>query len=96
MSPPVQKDIDRVVAIWQACRERCGGAGAMLFGEFGIPDAYFAPVVTRFATYAVSLPPAARTYADAVLELASMREWMAAARRETAFVAADEPYADKP
>ena len=94
MNPAVQKDIDRVVAIWQSCRQRFGAAGPMLFGEFGIADAYFAPVVTRFMTYAVPLPPVAEAYAAAVRRLAAMREWMAAARLETAFVAADEPYAE--
>ena len=93
MNPAVRRDIDRIVAIWQSCRERFGASGPMLFGEFGIPDAYFAPVVTRFMTYAVPLPPVAEAYANAVCRLASMQEWMAAARQEPAFVAADEPYA---
>jgi len=39
------------------------------------------------------LPPAAQRYADAVRDLAAVRAWMHAARQETAFVAADEPYA---
>ena len=94
MTPAARRDIDRIVAIWQSCRERFGTTGTMLFGEFGIPDAYFAPVVTRFMTYAVALPPVAEAYAKAVSGLASMQEWMAAARLETAFVAADEPYAE--
>jgi len=47
----------------------------------------------RFATYAVEMPPVAQAYADAVRGLAAVQEWMAAARQETAFVAADEPYA---
>jgi glutathione S-transferase len=94
MNPAVRKDIDRIVAIWHSCRERFGAAGPMLFGEFCIADAYFAPVVTRFMTYAVPLPPVAEAYAAAVFRLAAMQEWMAAARLETAFVAADEPYAE--
>ena len=96
MNPAVRRDIDRVVAIWESCRERFGAAGPMLFGKFGIADAYFAPVATRFMTYAVPLPSVAETYANAVRRLASMQEWMAAARLETAFVAADEPYAEAP
>ena len=94
MNPAVRKDIERVVSIWQSCRERFGGDGAMLFGRFGIADAFYAPVVMRFATYAVELPAAAQAYADAVRGLAAVREWMAAARQETAFVAAYEPYAE--
>jgi glutathione S-transferase len=93
MSPGVQGDIDRIVAIWQSCRERHAAQGDMLFGRFSIADAYYAPVVMRFMTHAVALPPQAQAYADAVRALPSVQEWMAAARRETEFVAADEPYA---
>jgi len=95
MSPEVNKDIDRIVAIWEDClaqpKEEADGAG--LFGAFGVADAMFAPVVTRFVTYAVALPAVAQAYADAVLGSAAVREWVDAARRETAFVRASEPYA---
>ena len=94
MNSAVRTDIDRVVAIWEFCRERFGRNGPMLFGDFGIADAYYAPVVMRFVTYAVELPALSRAYADAVRELPAVKEWVAAARQETAFVAADEPYAD--
>jgi glutathione S-transferase len=94
MNPAVRKDIDRIVSIWRSCRERHARDGAMLFGRFGVADAFYAPVVMRFMTYAVGLPPVAQAYADAVRELPAVQEWMAAARQETAFVAAAEPYAD--
>ena len=93
MSPAVQKDIDRIVDIWQSCRARDGKAGELLFGQFTVADAFYAPVASRFSTYAVTLPPVAQRYADALLALPAVREWMAQARRETEFVRADEPYA---
>lgn len=93
MSPAAQKDIDRIVEIWETCRARFGQGGELLFGQFSIADAFFAPVATRFLTYAVKLPPVAQQYADALLDLSSVREWMTQARRETEFVRADEPYA---
>jgi len=96
MNPDVRKDIDRVVDIWTACRERFGQGGDLLFRGFSIADAYYAPVVTRFATYAVELPQVARRYADAVLALPAVREWSAAGRAEPEFVAEDEPYAARP
>jgi glutathione S-transferase len=96
MNPDVRKDIDRIVDIWTACRERFGQGGDLLFGGFSIADAYYAPVVTRFATYAVELPQVARRYADAVLALPAVREWSAAGRAEPEFVAEDEPYAARP
>jgi glutathione S-transferase len=95
MTPQSKKDIERVVEIWTECRRRFGVGGELLFGRFSIADAYYAPVVTRFETYAVALPPAARAYADAVRALPAVREWCEAARRETEFVAADEPYASR-
>jgi glutathione S-transferase len=95
MTPASRKDIDRIVALWADCRERFGGAGSLLFGRFSIADAFYAPVVTRFRTYAVKLPRVAEEYCEAVLALSAVREWSEAARRETEFVAADEPYATK-
>lgn len=93
MSPAVRKDIDRIVEIWESCRARYGKGGELLFGQFTIADAFYAPVATRFSTYAVALPPVAQRYADALLALAAVRDWMAQARRETDFVRVDEPYA---
>jgi glutathione S-transferase len=92
ISPEVQRDIDRICALWQACREQAAG-GDLLFGAFCIADAYFAPVVMRFMTYAVALPPAAQAYCNALRQLASVREWMDGAHAETEFVPGDEPYA---
>jgi glutathione S-transferase len=93
MSPAVQLDIDRVVDIWESSRARFGGNGDLLFGQFSVADAYYAPVATRFLTYAVTLPPLAQRYAEALLDLSAVREWMVQAQRETEFVRVDEPYA---
>jgi glutathione S-transferase len=95
LTPASQKDIDRVVAIWTDCRERFGGTGNFLFGRFSIADAFYTPVVMRFHTYAVKLPPVAQAYCEAVQALGAVKEWIEAARRETEFVAEDEPYAKK-
>jgi glutathione S-transferase len=93
MSPAVERDIQRIAAIWTDCRSRFGSGGDLLFGHFTAADAYYVPVAMRFITYAVSLPAAARDYVEAVSNLPAVVEWMDAARRETQFVAADEPYA---
>ena len=94
-TPDALKDIARVVAIWESCRSRFGAAGDMLFGQFTCADTMFAPVVSRFETYAVPLPANARRYADAVLDLPGVKAWYGAALAETAFVPADEPYANR-
>ena len=96
MSPEVQGDIGRIVGIWESCREQYGKGGDLLFGQFTAADAFYAPVASRFLTYAVTLPPVAQAYADALLALPAVREWMAQARSETRFVRADEPYRSAP
>ena len=89
-SNAVQRDLDRIVGLWRDALERSGGP--LLFGAFTVADAFFAPVVSRLATYAAALPADAATYRDRVLALAAMREWTDAARAESEFVAEDEPY----
>lgn len=98
MNAAVQKDVDRIVALWRECRQQSGtGAGAaLLFGDFSIADAFFAPAAMRFATHAVALPPDAAAYAAALRALPAVQDWMAGARRESEFVAGDEPYAQRP
>lgn len=81
-TPEVEKDIRRIVALWEDCRARFGADGPFLFGAFGNADAMYAPVVTRFATYGVALGGTSRAYANAVLGLPPMREWFAAAEAE--------------
>jgi len=82
MSSEVQKDIARITAIWQECRQQFGSGGNLLFGEFTIADAMFAPVVSRFVTYDVQLDPISRAYAEAILALPAMQEWTKAAEAE--------------
>jgi glutathione S-transferase len=64
----------------------------MLFGEFGIADAFFAPVVMRLKTYAVPLPPAIDGYVRRVAELPGVAAWVADAIAEHDFLAFEEPY----
>ncbi len=89
-SPEVDRDVARISAIWRRCRERFGGAGDMLFGAFTVADAMFAPVVSRFVTYAVELDPVSRAYVDAVSALPAMKAWVAAARAEAERIEGEE------
>ena len=81
-APGVAEDIARVTAIWRECRERFGAGGQMLFGRFTIADAFYAPVVSRFTTYAVDVDEVCSRYMDAVWALPSMQAWRAAAVAE--------------
>lgn len=88
----VQRDIDRICALWAGLRARHGADGPFLCGRFCAADAFFAPVVFRFNTYAPELPEPAQAYMTAMLALPAMREWAAAAALEDEFLAEDEPY----
>jgi len=74
-TPEVLTEIRRIDEIWSQAK------GPFLFGPFSAADAMYAPVVLRFRTYGVEV--ANRAYAEAVLALPAMQEWIAAAERET-------------
>lgn len=93
LAPAVRADVERVLALWNDCRERFGAGGPFLLGAFTIADAMYAPVVTRFHSYGVALPPASQAYADAVRALAPMREWAEAGVAETERIAATDEVA---
>ena len=87
----VAGEIERVQRSWGEAREKHGAGGPFLFGAFTIADAMYAPVVLRFRTYAVQLNPVCREYADAILALPAMQQWLADAEAETEVIAAFEP-----
>lgn len=84
----VQADIDRVLLIWQTCRQQFGQDGEFLFGSFTIADAMFAPVVSRFITYDVPLSAVAQAYSQAIWQFPPLQDWLAAAALETETIAA--------
>jgi glutathione S-transferase len=90
MTAAVLKDIDRIEEIWRDCRSRFGKGGAFLFGRFSIADAMYAPVVSRFETYAIPVSEDSRAYMDAVLNTAAFRAWREAALKESWVVPSDE------
>lgn len=73
-------DVERIKEIWTECLERWGGP--FLYGAPTIADAMYAPVCTRFRTYAVELPPALQAYCDHIFDWAPMQEWYQAALAE--------------
>ena len=76
-----QTDIDRVIAIWHECLKDHGGP--FLFGKQPcIADAMYAPVVTRFLSYDVTLDRDCAAYCKRIMELPAMQEWVAAAKQE--------------
>ncbi len=91
-TPEVEKDIARIIDIWSTCRRQCQAQGPFLFGHFTVADAMFAPVVTRFRTYGVSLEGLAFDYSRAILGLPAFQEWQAAGVKEPWFIKASEIY----
>lgn len=96
-TPEALAEAGRVIALWSDClaRKAAGpqSTGPFLFGRFSIADAMYAPVVLRFRTYGVELPGECRAYAEAILALPAMREWVAAAEAETEAIPQFEQYA---
>jgi len=92
----VQRDLDRICALWAGLRARHGADGPYLCGAFSAADAFYAPVVFRLNTYAPPLPDDAQAYLRTMLALPAMREWAAEAAREDEFLPEDEPYRAAP
>lgn len=84
-------DARRIDALWADARARFGQGGSFLFGRFSAADAMYAPVVTRFITYAVDVSAPSRAYMDAVTALPAYAEWKAAGIVEPWVISHDEP-----
>lgn len=86
----VERDIRRIETIWTDCRNTYGTDGDFLFGGFSNADAMFAPIISRFTTYAVELNSTCQAYMDAVQNLPAMIEWSDAGRTEPWTITEDE------
>ena len=82
LSQPVKDEIDRILQLWAQARARFGGTGQFLFGEWNAADMMYAPVVTRFITYGVAVPPFAEGYMKDVLSHPHVAEWIDKAQDE--------------
>ncbi len=91
LSQPVIADINRIMQLWAQARARYGGTGDYLFGEWCAADIMFAPVVTRFVTYRVAVPPFAATYMENVLHHEHVVEWIELAQDEPWVIEEYEP-----
>lgn len=86
----VRADLDRIVQMWGGLLEAHGGP--MLFGEFGIADAYYAPVGARIKTYGLPVPPAISAYIERVQALPGVKAWIDGGLAEKDFRPFEEPY----
>lgn len=82
-TPEALADVARICEIWRGTHERFGRGGPFLFGDrLTFADAMYAPVVSRFVTWAPPLPDQASRYVEAVWDHPWLREWRRAAEAE--------------
>ena len=88
--PAVRADVARLVAMWDELLTQY--SGPMLFGEFSIADAYFAPVVMRLKTYALPVPASITAYFHRLCAAPAVKAWIDDALLENDFRDFEEPY----
>jgi glutathione S-transferase len=74
-------DAGKVDALWREWMARSGGP--FLFGQWSVADAMYAPVVTRFVTYAIPRSPEAQAYLDRMWAEPHFAAWVDGAEAET-------------
>lgn len=82
LRPETQLQIARIIAAWDEALAAQGGD--FLFGKFSIADCMYAPVVSRFTTYDVEVPPRVKAYMEKIWALPGMQKWLAASQKEIA------------
>ena len=87
----VRADVARLCGLWGDLLA-AQPADSLLFGEFTIADAFFAPVCMRIRTYDLPLPADLRAYVDRVAALRGVRAWIDDALAEHDFLDFEEPY----
>ncbi len=86
----VRSDVARLIAMWRELLAAHGGP--MLFGTFGIADAFFAPVCMRLKTYGLPVPEDISAYVARVCALPGVKAWMDDALAENDFREFEELY----
>jgi glutathione S-transferase len=88
--PAVRADVQRLVTMWSELLAE--HKGPMLFGNFSIADAYFAPVCMRLKNYALPVPGHITDYIRRVCALPGVKAWIDEALAEKDFLDFEEPY----
>jgi glutathione S-transferase len=88
--PGVRADLRRLSEMWGSLLQQHGGP--LLFGDFTIADAYFAPIVMRLRSYELPLESAIAGYAERVCALPAVQAWVKDALEEKDFLDFEEPY----
>ena len=86
----VRADVQRLVDMWGELLAQHGGP--MLFGQFTIADAFYAPVCMRLCSYGLPVSDTTRAYIERVATAPGVAAFIADALAEADFIAEDEPY----
>ena len=89
---PYTPEMNPIEQIWA---ERPDPAG-FLCGEFSIADAFYAPVVMRFNSYALPLSDSSQLYMQTMLQHPAVPAWVQAALLEGRWVNYLEAYQTEP
>jgi glutathione S-transferase len=84
LRPETSQQIARIVTAWEQALNTTQDDAGFLFGRFSIADCMYAPVVSRFRTYDVALPPVVKAYTERVWALPGMQAWLKASEKEVA------------
>lgn len=88
--PAVRADVDRVTTMWSELL--AASKSDFLFGNFGIADAFFAPVCMRLKGYALPVPQLITDYIARVSAAPGVKAWIDDALAEDDFRAFEEPF----
>jgi glutathione S-transferase len=84
LRPATQSQIARILMSWETALARHGSQGGFLFGNFSVADCMFAPVVSRFTTFAVPVSASVKDYMARVWALPGMQSWLKDSQKEVA------------
>ncbi len=88
--PGVRADVARLESMWSSLLAEHDGP--MLFGDFSVTDAYFAPVCMRIRTYGLPVSEPVAAYVERVAALPAVQDWIREALAENDFRDFEEPY----
>lgn len=88
--PGVRADVERLETLWGDALADHGGP--MLFGDFSVADAFFAPICTRLHTYGLPVSDTVAAYVQRVRAMPGVQDWITEALAEQDFLDFEEPY----
>ncbi len=89
ISDVCKADIAAIEKLWAEC-QNLSQSDDYLFGDFSIADAFFAPVVMRFAGYDVPLNDSTQAYMQRVLANSAVQAWVKSGQAESHVIEEDE------